>query len=158
MGVSQVYSQSVPQGSILGPLLFVLYINNLPDALSSAIPYLFADDTKCLHISSAQFDDINIVTTYSNSWHLLFNETKCAHLHFHFNSNSNIPTYYINNKEICRKDETKDLGVIFNTGLCWDQHHRTIIERAYRCLYLLKHTFITHVVSYLQKAFIHIFI
>ena len=70
-----------------------------------------------------------------------------VHIFMHFNSNSSIPTYYINNKEICRKDETKDLGVVFNTDLCWDQYHRTIIARAYRYLYLLKRTFITHVVT-----------
>ena len=84
----------LPQGSILGPLLFVLYINDLPDTLSSVLPYLFADDTKCLHVSSPQSDqillqnNINGLHTYSNSWHLLFNETKCVHLHFHFNSNT----------------------------------------------------------------------
>ena len=65
----------VPQGSILGPLLLVLYINDLPNILSSAKPYLFADYTKCLHISSAQpnhtllQNDIDALTTYSNSWH-----------------------------------------------------------------------------------------
>ena len=48
----------VPQGSILGLLLFVLYFNDLPDALSSALPYLFANDTKCLHVSSSQSDQI----------------------------------------------------------------------------------------------------
>ena len=143
----------VPQGSILGPLLFVLYINDLPDILSSAKPYLFADDTKCLHISSAQSNhtllqnDIDALTTYSNSWHLLFNEAKCVHLHFQFKSASNIPNYYINDKLICRKEETKDLGIIFNTDLCWDEHHRTITSRAYRCLYLLKRTFTTHAVA-----------
>ena len=143
----------VPQGSILGPLLFVLYINDLPDILSSATPYLFADDTKCLHISSAQSNhtllqnDIDALTTYSNSWHLLFNEAKCVHLHFQFKSASNIPNYYINDKLICRKEETKDLGIIFNTDLCWDEHHRTITSRAYRCLYLLKRTFTTHAVT-----------
>ena len=49
-----------------------------------------------------------------------------------------ILAYYINNNNIilCRKDKTKDLGVIFNANLCWDQHHRTIISRVYRWLYL----------------------
>ena len=131
-----------PQGSILGLLLFVLYINDLPHIVSSTKPYLFAEDTKCLHISPPESNDIllqndiDILTIYSNSWHLHFIETKCAHLHFQFNSTSYIPKYYINNKEICRKVETKDLGFIFNTGLRWDQHHRIIISRAYRCLYL----------------------
>ena len=104
-----------PQGSILGLLLFVLCINDLPHILSSAEPYLFAEDTKCLHISPPESDDIllqndiDILITYSNSWHLHFNEIKCVHLLFQFNSTSYIPKYYINNKEIYRKVETKDL-------------------------------------------------
>ena len=63
-----------PPRKYLGPTSFVLYINDLPDALSSAaLPYLFADDTKCLHVSSSQSDqillqnDINTLHTYSNS-------------------------------------------------------------------------------------------
>ena len=83
----------------------------MPDVLSSAIPYLlnFADDTKCLYTctlaTSPQStfnqtllqNDINALFNYSNSWHLFFNNTKCAYLHFHFNPSTDTPTYYINN-------------------------------------------------------------
>ena len=133
----------VPQGSILGSLLFVLYINDMPDVLSSAIPYLFADDTKCLHMhkhtTSPQStlnqtllqNDINALFDYGNSWHLFFNNTMCSHLHFHFNPGTDTPTYYINNMEISKKTETKDLGITFNTNLHWDQHYKNITSRAY---------------------------
>ena len=56
---------------------------------------------------------------------------------------------------ICRKDETKDLGVIFNASLCWDQHHRTITSWAYRCLYLLKRTFKTHAQPIVSKKVLY---
>ena len=104
----------VPQGSILGPLLFVLYINDMPDVLSSAISYLFAGDTKCLHMhkytTSPQLtlnqtllqNDINALFDYGNSWHLFFNNTKYSYLHFHFNPGTGTPTYYINNMEISK--------------------------------------------------------
>ena len=82
----------VPQGSILGPLLFTLYINDLPQSLSVARPYLFADDTKCMHTIKDQNDptslqnDIDNLINYSESWQLNFNVSKCTHLHYHFSS------------------------------------------------------------------------
>ena len=85
----------------------------MPDVVSSAIPYLFADDTNinvytCTYFSPQltpnqtllQNDinvqnDINALFHYGNSWHLFFNNTKCAHLHFHFNPSTNTPIYLL---------------------------------------------------------------
>ena len=69
----------VPQGSILGPLLFTLYINDLLQSLSVARPHLFADDTKCMHAIKDQTDhtslqnDIDNLTNYNEYWQLKFN-------------------------------------------------------------------------------------
>ena len=131
----------VPQGSILGPLLFTLYINDLPQSLSFARPYLFADDTKCMHAIKDQTDhtslqnDIENLTNYSKSWQLKFNVSKCTHLHYHFSSSSYTPQYYITGDNIPRKSMTKDLGIIFNTDLQWNEHYKSLTSRAYRTLH-----------------------
>ena len=155
-----------PPRKYLGPTSFVLYINGLPYTLSSALLYLFADDTKCLHVSLSQSDQIllqndiytlTVTNGICSSMNGICSSMKLNVYIFIFASILILVflhTYYINNNDICRKDETKDLGIIFNTSLCWNQHHRTITSRAYRCLYLLKRTFKTHAIA--SKKFLYI--
>ena len=131
----------------MGPLLFTLYINDLPQSLSVARPYLFADDTKCIHTIKDQTDhtslqnDIDNLTNYSESWQLKFNVSKRTHLHYHFSSSPYTPQYHIKGNDIPRKLMTKDLGIIFNIDLQWNEHHKSLTARAYRTLHLLRRTF-----------------
>jgi len=78
----------VPQGSVLGPLLLVIFINDLPQHINSATPFVFADDSKCLLAIRSTDDidelqsDVNSTAMWSQSTDLLFNEAKFVHVRF----------------------------------------------------------------------------
>ena len=118
----------VPQGSILGPLLFLIYINDLPDKLSESSLLLFAHDAKCFMPISSTADcdslqsDLSSLADWSSEWKLSFNELKCCVLHF-TRSQHNIPSYSINNTTISSVYTQKDLGVILSFDMQWRPHY-----------------------------------
>ena len=96
----------IPQGSILGPLLFLIFINDLPSALSSSLVLLFADDAKCFMSVSSHSDclllqnDLSRLVEWSSTWSLFLNEDKCCTVHFTKNQSPVSFSYLINDQQI----------------------------------------------------------
>ena len=113
-------TSGVPQGSILGPLLFVIYINDLPLVLTSSKAFLYADDTKCFQRIISPVNTISLQADLDrlSQWSLLnflsYNISKGHLLHF-LNTCTNPvnTTYHLNGVPISCRDQCKDLGVIY---------------------------------------------
>ena len=116
--ISNVTS-GIPQGSILGPILFTIFINDLPDTIKS-ICKIFADDTKIYDISENCItiqNDLDSLQSWSKKWLLFFNNQKCKRLH-HGRNNEKHEYHLENNNGIDvlpEGDQEKDLGVTFTT-------------------------------------------
>jgi len=107
----------IPQGSILGPLLFIIYINDLPDSLNvDSNINLYADDAKLFrHISTSQDslslqDYINKLTHWMDDWLIKLNINKCKVVYGRNNDHNN--SYHINGTQLEQLDSIKDLGSI----------------------------------------------
>ncbi len=130
---------SVPQGSILGPLLFLVYVNDLVSDLETT-PYLFADDTSLLEIINPRnvngsFDKINrdleSLSYWAAQWRVNFNATKTVYM---IMSNKKNPTVYpdltLNGQVITRVTSHKHLGITLTKDMSWNLHIDAIIKKA----------------------------
>ena len=138
-------TSGVPQGSVLGPLLFVLYVNDLPEGIRSSIS-LFADDVKMYAPASSVTDtqiDIDRLHQWQLLWLLKFNTTdgKCKVMHAGINNPHN--NYYLDGILLPTVDSEKDLGVYVNSKLDWSDHIAASIKKANACISWISRTMIT---------------
>ena len=140
----------VPQGSILGPLLFLIFINDLPDCTSSSAMFLYADDVKCYrpiaNPSDCQLlqDDLCRLSDWSLEWKVKFNIPKCILLSSTFGNTPTLSSgslYHIDDQDICKTICQRDLGILISGDLSWFPHYDLICSRAYRMLGLLRRVF-----------------
>ena len=134
----------IPQGSVLGPIIFVIFINDLPDLIRSTLK-IFADDTKpfiALHDSedySYLPDDLDLLVDWSQQWQLHFHNSRCKVLHM---GNSNPShSYTMSNVPLTTTAEEKDLGVIMENELKFHKHAAYAVKKASNMLGLVRDTF-----------------
>lgn len=140
-------TSGVPHGSLLGPLLFTIFINDLPDATAGgAMAALYADDTKAYRSIKGVEDCISLQNTLTNmnAWamrnNIRFKSSKCKVLSVTRKKSPIIYGYKLNHVQLERVTSEKDVGVIVTSSLSWDSHVHTIIAKANKLLGLLKRT------------------
>ena len=129
----------VPEGSICGPFLFVLFCNDIPSYLSSTC-LMYADDLKlCKQIRSpddavALQTDLQKLCSWSDDWKLKLNPTKCKVITFSLRKKPILASYRINDVTLDRASEMRDLGVILDSKLTFGSHIDDAVGRANRAL------------------------
>ena len=130
----------VPQGTVLGPVLFLVFINYVAEDVQCRWK-AFADDYKLYmsfpdipdeHSISAMQRDLDVISRVGRSWNLHLNTAKCVAMRFGYRGprNSLAPCYSINEQRIPFVDQMKDLGVVVDDKLRFHHHLRTIVGRA----------------------------
>ena len=135
----------VPQGSVLGPLLFLLFINDIDNNIQSPLR-LFADDT-ILYREIWSKDDHNIIQNdiqtlfkWSQTWKLDFNVTKCKVLTISNKKDPDKFNYTLNTDPLEHVDSHQYLGVTINSKLRWNTHVSAITAKATRTLNVIRRT------------------
>ncbi|CAM5124383.1 unnamed protein product, partial [Natator depressus] len=134
-------TSGVPQGSVLGPILFNLFINDLEKGVNSEVAK-FADDTKLLKIVKTKADceelqkDLTKLGHWATKWQMKFNVDKCKVMHIGKN-NPNY-TYNMMRANLATPNQEKDLGVIVDSSLKTSTQCAAAVKKANRMVGIIK--------------------
>ena len=144
---SQVIS-GVPQGSVLGPILFIMHINDLFEQIQSSL-WTFADDTKIyrpiLTIEDQNIlqNDLDVFTQWNKTWQGVLNISKCKHLSLGRPSVGGTYTLKndLENVIIQQTRKERDLGVTFTDDFKFSKHINLLIHKANKMLGIIYRSF-----------------
>ena len=128
-------TSGVPQGTVLGPLLFLSYINDLPSKVN-ATARLFADDCllyrriKSKDDASSLQQDLDSLQTWETDWQMHFNPDKCEVIRISTKRKQLITPYFIHGEELKVTEKAKYLGVTITSNLSWNHHIDNVCKKA----------------------------
>jgi len=147
-------TSGIPQGSVLGPILFVIFINDLPDCVNSS-PYMFADDTKIyreirsINDRNMLQNDLDKLFNWSCNSRLKFHPGKCKVLEISskYTQQQVKPQYVLqdyngNSVPLGVASHEKDIGVIFESSLNFSMHIQSKVSKANQIVGLIRRSFI----------------
>ena len=148
----------VPQGSVLGPLLFIIYIIDLADVLGRGLTVeLFADDVK-IYVNIGDInsfvllqDGLNALSKWASEWQLKVSINKCTTLHL--GRNNAMHDYAIDGVTLPNVRIIRDLGVIVNSKLSFSAHFAAITAKAHQWAGLISRCFKSRDPHILFRAF-----
>ena len=137
----------VPQGSILGPLLFLIYINDLSTGLSSNAK-LFADDTSLFSVTHNKVisadklnNDLKKINEWAHQWKMSFNpdpSKQAQEVIFSRKINKELhPPLFFNNSQVCQTQSQKHLGIILDSRLAFEEHLKMVSSKINKTMGLL---------------------
>ena len=146
----------VPQGSILGPLFFIVYINDLPVGLQSNVK-IYADETSLFSVMVDSLksltllnSDLRLIMKWAVQWKMSFNpDPSKQEVEIIFSKKLNIsqhPALIFNNDVVCSKDSHKHLGMVLDKKLTFNHHLKEKISKANKGIGL-----ITRLIPYLPR-------
>ena len=136
-------TSGVPQGSVLGPILFLVYINDLPEELSSQVR-LFADDM-AMYLTVGGSDDEKVLqqdldrlSVWEDQWDMEFNPSKCQVVQVTTSKTVINSVYTLHGQILEVVTSTRYLGVDISDGISWNSHIDRMTGNANRTLGYIK--------------------
>jgi hypothetical protein len=141
-------NSGVPQGTVLGPLLFLIYINDLPNCINPGTKVrLFADDCIVYRTIKTEKDsellqqDLDNLQKWESNWSMSFHPEKCQLLRVSKKKKQIITNYLIHGKSLTQTNNAKYLGVIINDKLSWNPHIDEVIKKSNKTLGFIRRNF-----------------